>query len=131
MNLAYIDSCVWITLVEGLDAYRPPVHAALSALAQDGWQFCTSDAVRLEVLVRPLRMNQEKLAGVYQALLDTNRTLSIPGTLFVGALTIASSEGLKAMDAVHVSIASHHGCGRLVTTDPHFRSLARIIPEGD
>jgi len=34
MKLAYVDACVWITLVEGLDQYRPPIRAALAALAE-------------------------------------------------------------------------------------------------
>lgn len=129
MNLAYIDACVWITLVEGLDNYRPAVRSALSSLAQDGWDLCTSDAVRLEVLVRPLRLKQERIAGFYRALLDTNRILSIPETVFADALSITTRESLKAMDAVHVAIAGHHGCGRFVTTDPHFRSLETVTPE--
>ena len=57
MKHAYVDACVWITLVEGLDDYRPAVRSALGSLAQDGWALCTSDAVWLEVLVRPLRLN--------------------------------------------------------------------------
>lgn len=129
MKLAYIDTCVWTTLVEGQDRYRPPVRAALATLAQDGWEFCTSDAVRLEVLIRPLRMKQDKLADIYRGLLDANRALNIPLTLFADALTIASAEGLKAMDAVHLAIATHHGCGRFVTTDPHFNALKIIEPE--
>jgi predicted nucleic acid-binding protein len=129
MKLAYIDACVWITLVEGLDRYRPPIRAALATLAEDGWELCSSDAVRLEVLVRPLRMKQGKLVDLYRGLLDTNRTLSILTTVFADALTVASVEGLKAMDAVHVAIAMHHGCERFVTTDPHFNSLKTIAPE--
>ena len=70
MKLAYIDACVWITLVEGLDRYRPPIRAALATLAEDGWELCSSDAVRLEVLVRPLRMKQGKLVDLYRGLLD-------------------------------------------------------------
>ena len=90
---------------------------------------CTSDAVWLEVLVRPLRLKQEIIAGCYRALLDTNRILSIPETVFADALSITTHEGLKAMDAVHVAIAAHHRCGRFVTTDPHFKSLETVTPE--
>jgi hypothetical protein len=46
MRLAYVDSCVWITLIEGLAPYRPVIRGALGALARDGWEFCTSDAAR-------------------------------------------------------------------------------------
>ncbi|MEA3276050.1 MAG: type II toxin-antitoxin system VapC family toxin [Pseudomonadota bacterium] len=129
MKLAYVDACVWITLVEGLDEYRPPIRAVLTSLTQDGWELCTSDAVRLEVLIRPLRLKDERLSGIYRALLDGNRNLNVPQTVFEDALSSANREGLKAMDAVHCAIATHHGCGRFVTTDPHFNSLEAIKPE--
>ncbi len=29
MKLAYVDSCIWITLIEGLDIYRTPIREAL------------------------------------------------------------------------------------------------------
>lgn len=129
MKLAYVDACVWITLVEGLDQYRPPVHAALAALAGDGWEFCSSDAVRLEVLIRPLRLKQDQLVDLYLGLLDANRDLLIPASVFADALAVARIEDLKAMDAVHVVIAKYHGCERFITTDPHFNSLKAIRSE--
>lgn len=129
MKLAYVDSCVWITLIEGLEPFRPAIRSALAALARDGWEFCTSDAVRLEVLVRPMRLKDEMLIGIYRALLDTNRALDVSPSIFADALVCAVRDGLKAMDAVHVTIAEQHGCQRFVTTDPHFRSLTSITPD--
>ena len=128
MKLAYVDSCIWITLIEGLDMYRAPIREALAALARDGWELCTSDAVYLEVLIRPLRLKDDTLAGVYRALLTTSRGLAITPSIFADALVPAVCDGLKAMDAVHVAIAKHYGCERFVTTDPHFRSLTTIAP---
>ena len=128
MKLAYVDSCIWITLIEGLDTYRTPIREALAALARNGWELCTSDAVCLEVLIRPLRLKDDTLAAVYRALLTTNRSLAITPSVFTDALALAVGEGLKAMDAVHVAIAKHHGCECFVTTDPHFRSLTTITP---
>ena len=128
MKLAYVDACVWITLVEGLDRYRPPIRAALASLAEDGWELCASDAVRLEVLIRPQRLRQDRLIELYRGLLDTSRTLSIPSTVFADALNVAHVEALKAMDAVHVAIAKHHRCERFVTTDPHFNALQTLEP---
>jgi len=129
MRLADVDSCIWITLIEGLDTYRTPIREALAALARDGWELCTSDAVYLEVLIRPLRSKDDTLAGIYRALLAANRGLAITPSVFGDALALAVCDGLKAMDAVHVAIAKHHGCERFVTTDPHFRSMTMIAPE--
>lgn len=48
--------------------------------------------------------------------------------MFTDALSIAESERIKAMDAVHIAIANHYGCGRFVTTDPRFVSLSLLTP---
>jgi len=129
MRFAYVDSCVWITLVEGLDEYRPPIRAVLASLSSEGWELCTSDAVRLEVHFRPFRVENEGLADIYRALLANNHSLDIPQTVFADALSLVTSEGLKAMSSVHCAIAKHHGCERFVTTDPHFNRLKAVQPE--
>lgn len=128
MKLAYVDACVWISLVEGLTTYQPKIRAALKNLASDNWVLCTSDAVRLEVLIGPLRKKQAPLAMAYRAILETTPALKTPKSVFTDALSIAESERLKAMDAVHIAIANHYGCGRFVTTDPHFISLSLLTP---
>lgn len=128
MRLAYVDSCIWITLIEGVESYRPPIQNALASLAHEGWELCTSDAVRLEVLVRPQRLGDNNLVDIYEALLDAARTLPVRPAVFKDALVTATREGLKAMDSVHVAIAAQHGCERFVTTDPHFQDLTSPSP---
>jgi predicted nucleic acid-binding protein len=128
MKLAYVDACVWITMVEGLDRYQPRIRSVLKGLALDNWVFCTSDAVRLEVLIGPLTRKQAPLAKAYRAILETNSLLKTPKSVFADALSIAEAERLNARDAVHIAIANHYGCGRFVTTDPHFRSLSLVTP---
>lgn len=128
MKFAYVDACIWITLIEGLTAYRPLIREALHALTHDHWTLCTSDAVRLEVLISPIRRKDERLVAIYRALLETSRALKTPPSVFLDALSVGGSEGLKSMDAVHVAIATHHRCERFVTTDPHFKSLSLLTP---
>jgi predicted nucleic acid-binding protein len=128
MKLAYVDSCVWITLIEGRDTYRSAIRRALAELAGAGWELCTSDAVRLEVLIRPQRLGDQRLIDIYRGLLDVSRSLPVAPTVFSAALDLAARDGLKAMDAVHVAIAEQHGCEEFVTTDPHLRGLTSIAP---
>ena len=47
MRLAYLDTAIWITRVEGLPTYREQIDKVLSELAKDDWIFCISDAVIL------------------------------------------------------------------------------------
>jgi predicted nucleic acid-binding protein len=128
MKLAYVDTCVWVTRVEGLRKYQATIEEALDNLARDGWTFCVSDAVRLEALVNPLRKGQDDLVQIYQQLFDAARDLRMYVNVFKDALGIAQSERLKGMDTVHVALAVHHACQCFVTTDPHFRRLKAVVP---
>ncbi|MGH7596930.1 MAG: type II toxin-antitoxin system VapC family toxin [bacterium] len=127
MKLAYIDSCVWIARVEGLLEYQKVIDANLQALAEDGWTFCTSDVVVLEVLAKPLKENQDHLVQIYRNIIQKLKALKNYSAVFKNALTLTKSENLKGMDAIHVAIAEHHNCQFFVTSDPHFRNL-KIIP---
>ena len=48
--------------------------------------------------------------------------------MFEQAIMIAQTENLKAMDAIHIAIAIHHGCQCFVSSDSHFKNLTIIPP---
>ncbi|MCI0691589.1 PIN domain-containing protein [candidate division KSB1 bacterium] len=129
MKLAYIDSCVWIARVEGLPEYQKVIDANLQTLAEEGWTFCTSDVVVLEVLAKPLRENQDHLVQIYRNIIQKLKTLKNYSGVFKNALSLTKSENLKGMDAIHVAIAEHHNCQLFVTSDPHFRNLKIVPPQ--
>lgn len=128
MKLAYIDSCVWISWIEGSSEYKKTVSRALRELAKETWTYCISDAIILEVLANPLRNQHAALVNAYRRLFEHCRNLKTPTTVFRDALSIASAENLKGMDAVHVGIAKHQGCQRFVSTDSHFAHLRVLTP---
>jgi predicted nucleic acid-binding protein len=129
MKLAYIDSCVWIARVEGLPEYRDAIDTNLRNLAEDGWTFCISDVVALEILAKPLKENRDELVNIYRNLLQKMRTVKNFSSVFKSALLLTKSENLKGMDAIHVAIAEHNNCQIFVTNDPHFRNLKVITPK--
>jgi len=128
MKLAYVDSCVWIARVEGLSVYKNAIDEHLVTLAQDGWIFCTSEVVSLEVLIKPLQAEQDKLVRIYRQIFDEMRLLASYSSVFSHALLIAQLENLKSMDSIHVAMADYHNCGLFVSSDPHFRHLKVITP---
>ena len=123
MKLAYIDSCVWIAWIEGLPEYKKIIGQAMQTLAEAGWVYCLSEAIMLEVLANPLRLQNTALVDIYQRLFAQCQHLTTPTTVFRDALAIATAENLKGMDAVHVAIAERQGCQCLVSTDSHFARL--------
>jgi predicted nucleic acid-binding protein len=128
MKQAYIDSCVWITAIEGLSDYQERIDQALRQLTEQGWKFCTSDVVLFELLLKPMKTGQADLIKRYYLLFEKMKHLSSYPNLFTEALHIAHLENLKGMDAVHLAIAAHHHCMLFVSTDPHLRSLVTITP---
>jgi len=126
MKLAYVDSSVWITRVEGLPEYRQILTQNISQLLFDDWQLCVSDAVLLEVLTKPYKQNNLELISLYRKIFDHTKILETPSDIFANALLLVQSEKLNAMDAVHVSLALHHCCQSFISTDKHFSQLKSI-----
>ena len=127
MKLAYLDSAVWISRFEGLPAYKKIINAHLNELSKNGWTFCASEAVILEVMVKPYRDNNTEVTKAYNEVFEQTLLLKELPNVFEIALMIAQGENMKAMDAIHVAIAVQHGCKRFVSTDPHFKNL-KIMP---
>lgn len=126
MKRAYLDSSIWIARTEGLPVYREFVRKELMSLTENDWQFCFSDVVILEVLIKPQRQNQEDLLDIYkEAFMEATRLCTFD-SVFQNALVYAQRDGLKALDAIHVAFAVNYECGLFVTTDPDFRSLKSL-----
>ena len=128
MKLAYIDSSVWISRIEGISSYQNLIDNALNDLGNSGWIFCISEAVILETLIKPYKNFQRDLIILYNKLFEQAEVLEISPDVFKNALLLSQLENLKAMDAVHLSIAAHHGCKRFISTDTNFRNLKTITP---
>lgn len=128
MNLAYVDSSVWIVRFEGLPLYKKIVNDWLTRLGKEGWSLCISEAVLLEVMPKPYRNNNISVIDAYNEVFEQTKILKSFPNVFKDALKIAQTENLKAMDSVHLAIAKHHDCERFVSTDPHFKNLKSIHP---
>ncbi len=128
MKLAYIDSSVWIARVEGLPVHKRTIDVCLNDLSKEGWSFCASEAVLLEVMAKPYRDRNTSVIQAYHEVFEPATILKGFANLFENALIITHNENLKAMDAIHVSIAFHCGCKRFVSTDSHFKNLSLIVP---
>ncbi|MCR4318038.1 MAG: PIN domain-containing protein [Planctomycetes bacterium] len=129
MKLAYVDSSIWIICLEGISSYKSKVNAFIEAEIEPEYEICISDAVLLEVLVKPYRTNDRGLINAYRAVLGLAKHLSIHSGIFEDALKILQTEHLHAMDAIHLSIAKHHRCDCIVTADSNFKSVSAVAPK--
>lgn len=124
--LAYIDTSIWITRTEGRPVYRYVIENHLEQLKQEGWRLCTSQAVIMETLYKPYRDKNQDLVTVYTDLFAKTQMLLNYTDLLEDGLRMVQVETLKAMDALHVALALHHGCKKFISTDPDFRNLLSI-----
>jgi predicted nucleic acid-binding protein len=128
MKLAYVDSSVWIARFEGLAKYRHKIDEELTRLAGDGFSFAASDAVLLEVLLKPAQTNDTATMEMYRQVFQQLHLAPVYLDVFIDALDIAKTEALKSMDAVHVALALNHECECFVSTDSHFKNLKLLSP---
>jgi hypothetical protein len=65
MKLAYVDSSVWITYIEGLTCYQQHIEEELNKLAEDGYFFAISDVVKLEILPKLYLSRNDKMLTLF------------------------------------------------------------------
>lgn len=122
MRRAYVDSCLFIYWVEQEAAQA---EAALRWLANNvDAVLHVSPLVRLEVLVKPMRLRQTAIIDAYELLLSRQTWLSIDDAIFACALDLRSRFGLKTPDALHLATAQQHGCSEFWTNDDRLKVAA-------
>jgi predicted nucleic acid-binding protein len=86
----------------------------------------TSELSVLEVLVKPLKINDVLLADLFRRVLyDTLGLTALPISREVLELSaqLRAAHGLKTPDAIHAATALHHGCSEFVTNDAVFKRV--------
>lgn len=125
-KLAYVDTSVWIMRLEGKTPYQRIVADTLQRLEEEGWTFCASELVKMEAYHKPYRNNDAALISLYDEAFAHTKILNNYQTLLKESLRVMRTERLKTLDALHVSLAVHHGCGLFVTADGDFKRLTAM-----
>jgi predicted nucleic acid-binding protein len=127
LKTAYLESSIWINRSEGTLAHRTYVEQGVLVFDNEGWDFCISDAVKLEVLWRLYYQGHYDRIENYTMQFQKAIHIPVYSSVFQDALEIASLEGLRPLDAIHVAFAISGKCDCFVTADRDFRNL-RSIP---
>lgn len=122
----FIDSGVLIAAATGTDDVA---SRAMTVLDDPERSFVTSDFVRLEVLPKAIYHKQDDEAAFYETFFDSARKIVVAShELVIDAQAEAESNGLSAMDALHVIAAAEGNSDELVTAEkpskPIFRTQA-------
>lgn len=121
---AYLDSCVVIYLVEHAEPWAGRIQDAIDA--EEGIGLEASHLVRLECVVKPLRMGDTELVAEFGLFFDPKAPLALDSAaLFDLAARLRAEHNLKTPDAIHLACAIEHGCEELWTNDGRFADAAR------
>ena len=122
-KVTFVDAGVLIAAARGanIEAAR-----AMEILDDPGREFAASSFLRLEVLPRALFNKREAEVAFYEAFFSTvQRWARDLDAVLEIAMREASTNGLEAMDALHVAAAVSVGASELITTERPSRSIHR------
>jgi predicted nucleic acid-binding protein len=99
---AYLDSSAVLDLI---DTGSLRHDRAKNVLATEPRTWCTSDLVRLECLVRPLREKNDAAESAVKEVLGQMESLPLTTPVFDLAASFRAEQGLRTPDAIHLAAA--------------------------
>ncbi|MGL5876051.1 MAG: type II toxin-antitoxin system VapC family toxin [Xenococcaceae cyanobacterium] len=124
----YVDTAVLIyTLEENKDYFDLLEPLWLKFQAQE-IELISSELILMEVLVLPLRSNNQSLVSDYEQLLLNSAMQLIPidRAILRQAANLRASNNLKTPDAIHAATAISVNCDLFITNDKGFRNLSNL-----
>lgn len=120
-GLTYIDTCIWIYLVEIAGEIGQRARSLLRELEGPvAWSALT----RMECLVKPFRDGDIKVIDDYERSLSRHQRLDIGPAEFDRATLLRARFGIKSVDALHLATAQTHGCQTFWTNDTRLAAAA-------
>ena len=129
----YVDANVVIYIVEGNRVLASALKPLVEALEAGILMAVTSELTLAEVLIGPLRNNDQSLVGTYKALLQKSRALqSLPVTAAIleRSAALRCNSLLSLPDAIHLATAEAAGCRYVLTEDRHLTANAPMRTVG-
>ena len=132
----YLDSNIFIYLVEDRGAVRDAVTAMLAEAQTLGIFLTTSEITLAECMFGAFKQENEALAGVYRALFFDGgpiRTILCQSIIFEDAARFGAALSLNLINATHLASATHSGCDAFLTNDKGIRGpeILKIIQLSD
>ena len=123
----YVDANCVIYSVERIEPYDALLMPLWQAAAESRLSIVTSELTLLEVLVRPIRDQNEMLMSAFRAFLTGTRELSmipVTTTILEQAAHIRAETGMRTPDAIHAATAIETQASLFVTNDPGLRRVS-------
>ena len=124
----YVDTAVLIYTMEENTDYFDLLKPLWIKFQAQGIELISSELILMEVLVLPLRNNNESLISDYEQLLLNSAMQLIPveQAILRQAASLRANNSLKTPDAIHAATAMAVNCDLFITNDRGFRNLAEL-----
>jgi predicted nucleic acid-binding protein len=127
MKRAYFDANAVIYYIEQNPTYLPIMVKRMFGLSGDELVCCvTSDLVRMETRVHPLRHGHTQLLSRFDEFFAANQSHIVPlgRAVFDLATQLRADHSLKTPDALHLAAALQSGCDEFWTNDDRLANAA-------
>jgi predicted nucleic acid-binding protein len=128
-KLIALDTAPLIYFIEEHPAYCPVVEPFFEQLDKGTVQVVTSVITLTEVLVKPLRDGDTRLAEQYRDILlniDGLTTVEVSVAIAEKAARLRSQYSLRTPDAIQIATALHTGASALLTNDIRWPALPDV-----
>jgi predicted nucleic acid-binding protein len=122
----YVDTQIIVYTVESHPIFAPHLRQLWAAVNSGAIAVVTSDLTLLEMLIHPLRHNDQRLIATLDAFVaQPGITLAAisPQILRAAAAMRAAVQRSRTPDAIHAATAQVRGCNAFLTNDAGLRSL--------
>jgi predicted nucleic acid-binding protein len=124
----YLDSSILIYTVEVDLTFWKTLEILWRKFAEGEISLISSELIITEVLVKPLKSQNQQSIDTYNKLLFDSGIELIPITrsLLISAINLCAKHNLKTPDAIHAATSIENNCNRFLTNDKGFNNIPRL-----
>ncbi|MBY0512794.1 MAG: PIN domain-containing protein [Gemmataceae bacterium] len=126
MERVYLDSVVFIYLVEQRQPWFSPIQIRLTATPV---RVVVSDLTRMECRVKPVATGNSALLNDFDGAFAVAELAVINTAVFDEATQIRATHGFKTPDSIHLAAAVTAGCDVFLTNDHQLTKYTGIRVE--
>ncbi|MGN6601305.1 MAG: type II toxin-antitoxin system VapC family toxin [Ginsengibacter sp.] len=132
----FLDTAPLIYFIEGHSNYQSVLSRLFDFNDQGGFSFVTSSVTLLEVLAKPLREGQKKIADQYRNILITApgiEMFDVTTSIAEAAASLRATYNLRTPDAIQLATCISVGADFFLTNDNRLKmvSEASVVTIGD
>jgi predicted nucleic acid-binding protein len=125
----FLDTAPLIYFIEGNSAYQEKLSQIFESNNKGDFVFITSSITLLEVLVKPLRDKQAKLAEKYINILTNASGIEIfdvTNAVAIKAAELRAKYNLRTPDAIQLATSIEYNADHFLTNDLRLKSVLEV-----